>query len=245
MTPQRTERQGFTLVELLVATVLLTLVMSSVYTMFYAVLVPWRAVEKDYDTYREARNGMTLIEREVNNLIPTASFLFEGKEDEVTLFLVTEPLDVEETEGRHLMRVRYRFKKAAGELIREEAMVTSPLPAVPVDGKKTDRTRIKVKKETEHVLSTNVEDFAIRYVWLPAPEDRDPNAPPTALVPIYAKKQEERWGYPQAIEFTLSLRDPERKGAVQTIVKTISLPMPGPMLTAQQLNERLGSSMLK
>lgn len=244
MTSQHPHRiRGFTLVELLVATLLLTIVMGSVYTMFYAVLVPWRAVEQDYDAYRETRNAMTLLEREVNNLLPTAAFLFEGEKDEITLFLVTEPMDVEKTEGRHLMRVRYRFKKSAGELIREEALVTSPLPMQPPEGGKFDRTRVKVEKEVEHVLSTNVEDFAIRYVWLPAPEIRTPEVPPTPIVPVYAKKHEQKWGYPQGLELTLTLRDPEHKDATQTVSKLIAMPVPGPLLTAQQLNERLGSAM--
>lgn len=236
-------RQGFTLVELLVATLLLTVVMGSVYTMFYAVLVPWRAVEQDYDAYRETRNAMTLFEREVNNLVPTASYLFEGEKDEITLFLVSEPMDVEKSEGRHLLRVRYRFKSGANELVREEAQVTSPLPQVPPDGTKVDRTRVKTEKEIEHVLAANVEDFSIRYIWLPAPEGRTPEIPPTPIVPLYATKHEERWGYPQGIEVKLTLRDPENKEATHTVSRTIALPVPGALLTMQQLSERLGSSM--
>lgn len=237
-------RSGFTLTELLVASVLLSVVMASVYTLFYAVLVPWRSVEQDYDAYREARNAMSLIEREVHNAAPAAAHLFEGEKDEVTMFLVSEPLDVEKSEGRHLLRVRYRFNSAAGELIREEALVTTPLPNAPPPGKKLDRTRVKVKQKRDFVVATNVEEFSVRYVWLPAPPPRKPTEPPQEIKPVYGTKHKEGWGYPQGVEFTLTLSDPEKKGEKKTVTKMLPIPYARQaLLPMKQLAERLGSAM--
>lgn len=239
-----TSTRGFTLTELLVASVLLSMVMASVYTMFYAVLVPWRAVEQNYDAYRETRNAMTLIEREVHNLAPAASHLFEGEDNEVTMFLISEPIDVEKSEGRHLLRVRYRFNSAAGELVREEALVTSPLPGAPPKGREIDRSRVKVKQKHDVVVATNVEDFSLRYVWLPAPKPRKPEVPPETITPVYSEKHKEGWGYPQGIEFTLTLSDPEKKGASKTVTKLLSIPYARfSLMPLKQLSERLGSSM--
>ena len=235
---------GFTLAELLVATVLLSVVMSSVYTMFYAVLVPWRAVENDYDAYRAARNAMTLIDREVNNIVPGAWHLFEGKDDETTLFVVSEPMDVEKSEGRHVMRVRYAFKKAKGTLVREEALVMSPLPLPPQPGKEIESSRLKLKDKQDFVIATNVEDYSVRYVWLPQPPNRKATDPPVPIKPMYTTQHNTKWGigYPQAIEFTLKLRDPEKKGGFQTVTKTIPLPgKVGP--TMKILTEKLGGGL--
>lgn len=240
----RHTRGGFTLVELLVASVLLSVVMASVYTLFYAVLVPWRAVEQDYDAYRETRNAMSLIEREVHNLAPAAAHLLEGEDDEVTMFLVSEPMDVEKSEGRHLLRVRYRFNSASGELIREEALVTSPLPNAAPPGGKVDHTRMKVKQKRDFVVATHVDDFAVRYVWLPAPQPRNADVPPTMIKPVYADKHKDGWGYPQGIEFTLTLHDPEKKSATKTVTKMLPIPYSrAQLLPMKKLSERLGSAL--
>lgn len=240
-----TSRRGFTLVELLVATILLTVVMTSVYTMFYAVLVPWRAVETDYDAYRAARNAATLIDREFANLLPGAAHLFEGKKDEVTLYLVSEPMDVEKSEGRHVLRVRYRFKKATNELVREEALVVSPLPQPAQENdKEPDATRLKVKQKQEFVVATGVEDFDLRYVWMPQPFPiPKPGDPPSKITPLYAKQHSKKWhlGYPQAVEMTLTLKDPEKKGKTQEILKTIPIRIGGGLHPAKQLTAKIGS----
>lgn len=239
-----TGQEGFTLAELLVASVLLSVVMATVYSVFFAVLVPWRAVEHDYDAYRASRNAMALIEREFANLVPDAAHLFTGEEEELTIFAVTEPMDVEKSEGRHLMRVRYQFKKSSGELEREEALVTTPLPKLP-PGKdqEVDKTRVKVKQKREFVIASNVEDFAIRYVWLPAPQQRKPEIPPTPIQPMYASRHKEKWGYPQGVEITLTLRDPEKKDGVQIFKKLIPMGVPNTLRSMNDLTKLLGSGL--
>lgn len=235
------KQRGFTLAELLVATVLISMVMASVYALFFSILVPWRAVEHQYDTYREARNALTLVERELNNAVPGAAHLFEGSDDEVTFFAVTEPMDVEKAEGRHLMRVSYRFKKSAGEIEREEALVTTPLPQPPAKDKPLDRGRVKVKNKKKFTVATNVEDFSIRYVWMPQPPERKREVAPGRIQPVYATMHRERWGYPQGVEFTLKLRDPERKDAFNTVEKIVPIRITTGLLGMKELTSRLGS----
>lgn len=235
---------GFTLAELLVASVLLSVVMATVYSVFWSVLVPWRAVEHSYDAYRESRNAMALIEREFANLVPDAAHLFTGDEAELTLFAVTEPMDVEKSEGRHLMRVRYQFKKSSNELEREEALVTTPLPKLPPgQDQEVDKTRVKVKQKREFVVASNVEDFTVRYVWLPAPEGRKPETPPTPIDPVYASRHKEKWGYPQGVEITLTLRDPEKKEGVQVFRQLIPLGVPNTLRSMKELTKLLGSGL--
>ena len=117
------KEKGFTLAELMVATMLMSIVMTAVYTLFHSAIGSWRAVEQDFDPYQDARNAVTVLQREVHNLVWQAGHLFEGRNDEFTMFIATEPMNVEESEGRHLMRVRYYYNQGRKELIREAEVI--------------------------------------------------------------------------------------------------------------------------
>ncbi|MBP8128614.1 MAG: prepilin-type N-terminal cleavage/methylation domain-containing protein [Candidatus Hydrogenedentes bacterium] len=200
---------GFTLAELLVAATLLSLVMASVYTLFSSTMRTWRRSEGAFDMHQVARTALAVFEREVENLMDEAGYLFTGEDDEVTMFVVAEPMDVEEAEGPHLMRVRYRFDRTGEELVREEALVEMALPNRPPDGKPVEPGKIKLKRKREFVIATHVRDFELRYYWIPAPDQRYENEPPQPTEHLVVDSHEEGWGLPQAIEARLTLTDPE------------------------------------
>jgi prepilin-type N-terminal cleavage/methylation domain-containing protein len=208
---QKRGRAGFTLAEVLVATMLLAIVMTAVYTLFSSVITSWRIAESGFDVHQEARNFLSLFTRECGNITARAAHLFEGKDDTLTLFVVSEPINLEEGEGRRLMRVEYTYSRTKGVVEREEAFIEAPLPNVPPEDRPVDRGRIKTGKKFEADVAENVTRFGLRYIWIPAPPERDPKLPPEPQEPIIVERHEEKWGLPQAIEVTIETADPQLK----------------------------------
>jgi len=236
------KNRGFTLAELLVATTLLSLIMSAVYFLFYNSMGSWRAMEDDFDTYRDGRNVFTLIQRDIQNIHKPAGHLMEGARDEMTLFVITEAMDVEAGEGRRLMRVRYRYRRNAQELIREESLVEATLPKRPQRDRELDRSRVRVRRGEDFLVASNVRDFQLRYVWMPMPVNRDYKMPPPRIEPVLASEHKLLWGLPNAIEITMVLTEPERRTETHTIVSRIPMPPPNYFLNEERLFEMLGSA---
>ncbi len=202
---------GFTLMELLVASMLFSIVMTAVYTLCNNVILAWRTTEQDYDAYQNARNVATLMQREFNSAI--AGHLFEGTDDEFTLFTVADPLNIEQNQGRALLRVRYRYNKAKDELVREEAQVATALPmALPDDGE-LPKNRIRVKHKEDFVVASGVKKIKVAYEWVPALDPNAGNAPSDPNNHIIVNRHSKKWrlGMPQAVRVTLTLADPKAK----------------------------------
>ncbi len=235
-TPSRAwVRTGFTLIELLVATALLSIVMSSVYTLTHASLRTWNLAETGTDLYLEARNAVTLFARDYNNIVGRASHLFEGDEKEIVMFVLAQPMDLEEGEGRRLMRVRYFYNRNKNTLEREEALVETALPKRPTSADDIDRSRIKLAREYESVVADNVVDFKITYIWVPLPQDQFPDEPPVKVPPVYSERHRPLWGLPQGVELRMTFRNPDVED--QEYEVKVTLPMRAP--TVRMRNEQL------
>jgi len=203
---RRRDSRGFTLTEVLVASMLLSIVMTSVYTLFFSVISTWRSEENDEGLHRKARSLLALVERDYNNLHGGGSYLFEGGEDEVTLYVVAPPMDVESGEGRRLMKVRYHFDKQDGTIIREEAVVEGALPAT-AEGTEGDSIgKIQLTDETSFVVTTGVSKFDLRYLWIQRPDSAYWQSKPEPVVPFVAKRHKPGWGLPQALQIGLGLQ---------------------------------------
>jgi prepilin-type N-terminal cleavage/methylation domain-containing protein len=228
---------GFTLIELLVATALLSIVMTSVYSLTHASLRTWNFSEGDTDPYFEARNAMTLFSHEYNNIVGRAGHLFEGDDKEIVMFVVAQPMDLKQGEGRRLMRVIYSFNRNKKTLEREEALVETALPKRPLDESEVDRSRVKLSREYKTTVAENVERFKITYIWAPLPEDQPPDTPPVEVPPLYMDRHQMLWGLPQGIRVELALRDPETREENYSL--NVTLPMYAPTVRAkrEQLEE--------
>lgn len=196
---------GFTLTEVLVASMLLSIVMTAVYTLFFSVISTWRSEENDEGLHRKARSLLALVERDYGNLHGGGSYLFEGTGDEVTLFVVAQPMDVESGEGRRLMKVRYHFDREAGTVIREEALVDGALPATAVDAEEGGLGRIRLTDEASFVVATGVSRFDLRYLWIQRPGSEYWQNRPEPVEPVAAKRHRTGRGLPQALEIDLEL----------------------------------------
>ncbi|NLN93508.1 MAG: prepilin-type N-terminal cleavage/methylation domain-containing protein [Candidatus Hydrogenedens sp.] len=210
--PYAQNQKGFTLVELLVATVLLSLVMSSVYSLTHSSLRTWRGVEGGVEMHFDARSFFTLFSHEYNCIVGRAEHLFEGDNKSITMFVIAQPLDLDEGEGSRLMRVIYSWNRNKRSIEREEALVTSALPKRLPEKESLDRSKIKVKRRYKTTVAENVSRFEITYIWVPLPAEMTRDTPPEPEPPIYKKESRERWGLPQGIRLEVEMKDPDIKG---------------------------------
>lgn len=235
----RRHMKGFTLIELLVATALLSIVMTSVYTLTHSSLRSWHFAEDGVDLHAEARNAITLFTHEFNNICGRAGHLFEGDDKELTMFVIAQPMDLKQGEGRRLMRVIYRYNRTKKRLEREEALVETALPKQLPNITEIDRTRIKLSREYKTTVAENVTAFKISYVWAPPPKAQPPDQPPIPEPLIYAERHSTLWGLPQGVkvEFTFASPDNE-ENSLQTEV-TLPMRAPSVRLPKEQVEDLL------
>lgn len=205
-------KNGFTLIELLVATVLLSLVMSSVYSLTHSSLRTWRGVEGGVELHFDARSFFTLFSHEYNCIVGRAEHLFEGDNKSITMFVISQPMNLDEGEGERLMRVIYSYNRSKKTIVREEALVTSALPKRLPEKENLDRSKIKLKRRHKFTVATNVSRFELTYIWVPLPDNVTPDAPPEPEPPIYKKESRERWGLPQGVRLEVDMKDPDKNG---------------------------------
>lgn len=217
---------GFTLMELLVAVTLLSIVMSSVYSLTNSTLAAWRSVESGVDIHLEARSVMTSFSHEYNNIAGRAAHLFEGDDSSIVMFVIAQPLDLEQGEGPRLMRVEYSYNRSKRSIEREEALVEAALPLPNAEGDAIEPGRIKLDRPYKATVANNVSYFRLRYVWAPMPEERAPYDPPIPVSLFYVDRHQEKRGLPQAVEVSLGLFEPEDPERIYEMV--ITLPMRAP-----------------
>ena len=234
---------GFTLAEMLVATMLLSIVMTAVYSLFHTSISTWRMVEKGYDLQLEARSFFNIFAHEYGNVFGQAGYLCEGKEDTITLFVITQPENLEEGESRRLMKVEYSYNRSKREIRREEAFVEAALPKMPP--KKEDHIdvgRIKYGKKFKETVANNVVDFKIRYIWTPLPEKRDDKVPPEPIDPLYFDQHQQKWGLPDAVELTVAIAADKKEEEPYTITSTFITRAPHQRRTQKMLDEMVGGN---
>ncbi len=232
---------GFTLMELLVASAVLSIVLSSVYILFHSSIRTWKRLETGINPEQDARLIMRLISRDVNNLIAPAGHLFEGDKRSMTLFTTVEPFDKDTGEGTHLMRIEYRYDKTNKELEREEALVETALPKFPPPGKELDRSRIKFKRKKKFTIASGVEDFEISYIWIPLQDTQTLDQPPPPVEPIKMEQHKLCWWLPQGIEVKFSLKDPDKPEGKMEFSEIFPIRAPSAHLTKDQIQKLIDS----
>jgi len=202
----RVAMAGFTLAELIVATTLLTLVMTAVYTAFHTTMRSWKGTEASLQTYQDARTALDVLSREVSCIIGGSEHLFEGDDDEFEFFAIWPPLNVEKGEGARSLWVRYHYNRSGKTLVRQEAFVKDSLPLRPRGDEEVETSRIKLGRKYKFVLASNVKKFEVSYYWIPKVQRRD-DEPPEWVEPVVLDKNEKKWGLPQGLKVSLTVED--------------------------------------
>ena len=165
----RQRRAGFTLVELVVASTLLTIVLAGVYTTFSTSLRVWRSAESNYQTYEDARRAFGFLVRELRSIPQDALHLVKGSDDAIEFVTLTQPMYVEGAGAERLMFVRYRLvsEQRGGPMVlqREEALVEGPLPRDRQMDDLGQPLAIALGRAHDFELASGVEDLSFYYMW--------------------------------------------------------------------------------
>lgn len=239
------DNSGFTLAEMLVAATLLSIVMTAVYVLFHSAAGTWRLAESGFDAPRDTRFFLEQFQRECANTLTQAEYLCEGDDNRVTLFVLAEPLDVSQGEGRRLMRVEYVWNRNRGRLTRQEDYVVSAIPMMPATERDRRRVkRLKLDRGRRDVLLEGVTRFNLRYVWFPVPEIRSIAEPPPPEPPMFLDRLEQYWELPDAIEVSLRVEPPAEKDRAEEpafeLTTLVPIRAPRKLLTRAMLVRKLG-----
>lgn len=199
---------GFTLVELIVASTLMTIVLGTVYLTFSTSVRTWRSAESNYQTYEDARRAMNLLHRELQAIPGDAKHLMRGGNDWIEFVTLSPPLDVEDGSRPRLLLVRYRVGDSSdgNTLVREEAPVEGALPQPPSPQTRKAPPPLRVGRSASFVIAADVLDFRLAYAWAAPPRPRKPAVPPPRVRILRDSKVDGL--LPEAVEATLTLRDP-------------------------------------
>jgi len=171
---RRRSQAGFTLAELLVASVLLSIVLGGVYVAFSTGIRLWRHGESTLSAYQDARTSMAILTRELHCVVRGTEHLFEGKDDSFAFYALVPPMDVEDGAETQVMWVQYRLKnnpEGVGEtLVREEALVEGPIPLAEPGEDDVDLSRIKLGRKRKFEVASNVLSFDVSYYRVPFAE---------------------------------------------------------------------------
>ncbi len=205
----RRRRAGFTLVELIVASTLLTIVMAGVYTTFSTSVRVWRSGESNYQTYEDARRAFGFLVRELRAIPQDALHLVNGSEDMIEFVTLAQPMHVESGDWERLMLVRYRLvsegRGGAITLRREEALVEGPLPVAGQTDDLGQPLEMALGRSYDFMLASGVERLSFYYMWALV-KLRPPEMPPAWAEMVGDTVVEA--GLPETIEVTLVLHDP-------------------------------------
>lgn len=198
------KRGGFTLVELLVASVLMTIVLSGVYAMFSGVFNAWRGAEDNVHAYRDARVALGLMQREMAAIAPGTSHLVQGERDSLSFVALTEPMEPSLGEAPRLLWITYALERGRRNdplsLVREEALVTGPIPPASLNPDGRFALQLDVAPSERFVLARDVQGIAFEYRWV---DSLAQPVPGQLLEPMIFDRSIYRW--PNAIQIELTL----------------------------------------
>ncbi len=186
--------EGFTLIELVIASTIISIVMLGAYSTLHAVVRNWRGVEDVHaQVYGDAQAAKLWIARDIRAIptsraagLPDAKFYFIGTSHGFECITMAIPMNVELEPRRQLLKVEYRLRKtrrgSGQELVRSEAPVEGPFPIGTLSAG-IDREKLELGRSRDFVVARHVSAFELEYAW-PALLPVDAKQLPLRLNPI-------------------------------------------------------------
>lgn len=235
-----TNNQGFTLAELLIATMLISIVMSAAYVSFSAGIRMWRDSSSDIQVYQDARIALGVLESDLRHAMPLAGAFMEGSEDTLEFIALTPLMQSEEGTGPRIVHIRYSVqtgsKQRGSVLVREESVVESPIP-VPTEDQRKDafafysdaRAALEMGDENEFEICPGIESLQFEYEWTKPALAQAAGATlqaPVPTPPVVLTRHEVGRGMPKAIRVRMTLQNPDK--VRDDVALTSIVVFPGP-----------------
>ena len=138
-------------------------------------------------------------------------------------YTLASPLSEAKGKGERVLWVRYRMMagrgKTGGKLLREEAIVTGPLPAPRREGEPVDMARIKKGPIKRFEIATGITRFRLSYYWSPLVRERR-NVQPDQVEMFVEDRVKS--ALPHGVGIDLGVYDPSAPFEESTFTHTIA-----------------------
>ncbi len=231
---------GFTLMELLVSSILAALVMSAVYTSFSSTIRIWRIGEEDLAAYQDTRLALALIQRDLKAIVPDTWDLVEGNAKELSWLAIRPPFYPDDDAKPRIMRIKYYVRPDGSgkyRLIRDEQPLLQFLPLKSANSllqRKASDLALGRRKTVE--LCTGITGLTFRYYWTvlpPKPQPDELTTSPTSPPPVATDDPSPTYGSPQVVQVTLEAEDPSAETGKTAFDSWITLPGSLPRILAE------------
>lgn len=236
MNTVRRHSRGFSLMELLVAMTVFSIVMTGVYAAFRDAARLWRDNEADADVFQQARVAVSIMERDLRSMSESSAFFFKGDsagragrhDDEMEFYTVVPPMVGRERRVPRLVRVAYylRRERFRGNVLRRrEQLVEGPLPRkrdfARAGGTPTDFA-VDLGRSDYIELAENIESMRFRYYW-----------PNLEVGEKWRSECQPGEGPPPCVQIELIFTDPHIRGGRKKFLTGVPIPVekgPGPRI---------------
>ncbi|KPK39576.1 MAG: hypothetical protein AMJ78_08300 [Omnitrophica WOR_2 bacterium SM23_29] len=175
---------GFTLLELLIAVTIFSIVAVAIYSSFNVGIRAWRKAENSYKIRQEARHVLNTIGRELRCAINSTVMPFEGSSNYVSFCRAMKVSNPQGGYSEGIFKITYTFDA-------EDKVVYYVL--------QTYEETAKEESGTKSLLASGVSDFKLQYayldvdkiVWMDNWEKEELNIPLGVKVSLYYPSQNE------------------------------------------------------
>jgi prepilin-type N-terminal cleavage/methylation domain-containing protein len=199
------KRRSFTLIEVLIATSIITIVATSLYSAFYTGMLSYRRLEAEFETHQNARVILSRIEQDLKNAFAylITDPKFAGQKEAIEFFTVLDAYSA----GRSypsIYRLKYEFQEKALKRSYSEGV-----------GALVSQTGL-VSEE----LASNIKEISFEYAL-----GLDTPANPYQWQEVWSEEQIKKTPLPLAVKVKLILLENVARGGAVTIqfIKIIPL----------------------
>ena len=143
--------RGFTLLELLIAVTIFSIVAVAIYSSFNVGIRAWRKAENSYKVRQEARHALNTIGRELRSAINSTAMSFEGSSNYVSFCRTMKISNPQGGYSEGIFKITYTFEA-------EDKAVYYIL--------QTYGESAKGETGTKSLLASGVLDFKLQYAYL-------------------------------------------------------------------------------
>ncbi len=201
-------RRAFTLIELLIAALIFSVILISIYSAFQTGILAYRKADSAFDVYQAARIALNRIELDLKNSFAykAGDFQFEGRDKMMELFSLVNLYKESETNA-FVCRVKYVWD--------ENNQILKRTCQIGLDALKTDA------QQEGQELANNVESITFEYAFPTGDSEK-----PYTWQQTWLKDDGPAEVLPLAVRIKLSLKENAAQGAETTeFVKVVPLPL--------------------